>query len=174
MFGVCGVGLVVRWMTDLGRAGGPYIRLTLLWTRSTITILSKASKALHHPPPRKTIIRAAVVRGSSPITGAQQGGIPLPPHGWTDGSRCCGLHSRRLMSTSNGLLPSPPHRATCGLHARFPRDRLHQVQLGTTRVTWSPTIYLTLFLAGVVHERYTANAARYPDNVAAPESFQLR
>lgn len=94
----------------MGRAGGPYIRLTLLWTRSTITILSKASKALHHPPSRKTIIHVyrvpsaavVVVRGrGSPTTGfGGEGGPPFTAGRWIEVARLWAAFV--AMSTSNG------------------------------------------------------------------------
>lgn len=68
-------GLVVRWMTDLGRAGRPYIRLTLLCPRSTITILSKARRSTTLlPPPRKTIILAKQRRRSGSAIWCRGGG----------------------------------------------------------------------------------------------------
>lgn len=108
-------------MTDLGRVGGPYIRLTLLWTRSTITILSKASKALHHPLSRKTIIHVPRVPSGRKSVAA----IVPPPGSGAKGSPLYGGTMDRgcplwvvfvvAMSTSNGrsLLLLLPHQRRC-------------------------------------------------------------
>lgn len=161
-------------MTDLGRAGGPYIRLTLLWLRSTITILSKATRTPHHPPPRKTIIHVVPAAGNRPDAvppaslglGGRQGEIasPLPspyplaisPIHKLPVVGCLRVRPR-LRPCSNGPLESkslllhPPHHL--GLHARrHPHARPHQVQHQAPPGLPGHLRYPTLSCPGVVHD----------------------
>lgn len=156
MFGVC-IGLVVRWMTDLGRVGGPYIRLTLLWTRSTITILSKASKALHHPLLQKNYNpRGAPERSSQaiipPPASRAKGGLSFNGND-VDRDCRCKLYPHLIRSSLLFSSPRPVRsvwttRSTC---------TPHQVQPSTTRVTWSPTIQLSFLQAWCTRAVRTAH-----------------
>lgn len=114
-------------MTDLGWVDGPFIRLTLLWPRSTITILSKAA---HRTPPALPALK----NHNPPHTGGR------PPIGKGEGgaggrSTCKG---RNKLDISRWFFTSSCTSVeTCPSPLLLPPLWFYAAQVGAETKAWS-------------------------------------